>query len=131
VLTDPIADLLVRILNGYRARHRYIDVRASRIRAGILAVLKAHGFVEEVLEKTEDGKGTMRVFLKYAEGRRPVMQGAKRLSSPGLRRTVGYKDIPRVRSGLGIAILTTPKGIMDGEEARSQQVGGELICSVW
>jgi small subunit ribosomal protein S8 len=131
VLTDPIADLLVRISNGYRARHRFIDVRGSQLRKGVLSVLKTHGFVEDYLEKTEQGKVSLRVKLKYGENRQPVLQGVRRLSSPGLRRTVGWRDIPRVRGGMGIAVLSTPRGLMDGEEARRQKVGGELVCSVW
>jgi small subunit ribosomal protein S8 len=131
VLSDPIADLLNRIKNGYAARHRFIDVRGSKKRAAVLEVMKAQGFIEEFLQKTEGNKSTMRVFLKYAQGRRPVINGVRRLSSPGLRRTIGYREIPNVRGGLGITIMSTPEGVMEGQEARRRKVGGELICSVW
>jgi small subunit ribosomal protein S8 len=131
VLSDPIADLLNRIKNGSAAKHRWIDVQGSRQRAAVLQVLKAQGYIEEFLEKTENKKSQLRVFLKYAQGRRPVFTGMKRLSSPGLRHTVGYREIPVVRGGLGITVVSTPKGVMDGEEARRQKVGGELICSIW
>jgi len=131
VLTDPIADLLIRIKNGYGARHRFIDTRGSGMRRALLQVLKSQGYIEEFLEKTEDSKSSMRVFLKYGEGRRPGVTGVRRLSSPGLRRTVGYREIPRVRNGLGSIILSTPAGLMEGEEARKRKIGGELVCSVW
>ncbi len=126
---DPISDLLTRIRNARQARHRYVDFRVSKVKVNILKILQLQGFVEHFLVDDESGKG--RVFLKYAEGREPVIQGLKRMSTPGLRRYVGVDEIPRVLGGLGIAILSTSKGIMDGETARKQRLGGELLCLVW
>lgn len=126
---DPISDLLTRIRNARQARHRYVDFRVSKVKVNIIKVLQEQGFVEHYLVDDESGKG--RVFLRYAQGREPVIQGLKRMSTPGLRRYVGAQQIPRVLGGLGIAIVSTPKGIMDGESARKQKLGGELICLVW
>lgn len=126
---DPIADLLTRIRNARRAYHRYVDFQASKIKVNIIRILQEQGFVENFLVDDEAGKG--RVFLKYANGREPVIQGLKRMSSPGLRRYVSSKKIPKVLGGMGIAIISTPKGVMDGESARKQKLGGELLCLVW
>jgi small subunit ribosomal protein S8 len=126
---DPIADLLTRIRNARRAYHRYVDFQASKIKVNIIRILQEQGFVENFLVDDEAGKG--RVFLKYANGREPVIQGLKRMSTPGLRRYVSSKKIPKVLGGMGIAIISTPKGVMDGESARKQKLGGELLCLVW
>jgi small subunit ribosomal protein S8 len=128
-LHDPISDLLTRIRNGKLARHRFVDLNLSRTMLSIVKVLKEQGMVESFLVNDEQRK--MRVFLKYSDKRESVIHGLKRVSSPGLRRYVGYKRIPKVLSGMGIAILSTPKGIIDGETARKLQVGGELLCLVW
>ena len=126
---DPIADLLTRIRNASQARHRFVDVPSSKEKLNIVKVLKEQGFVENYLVNDEMRK--MRVFLRYTEGREPLIQGLKRHSMPGLRRYIAYKDIPYVLGGLGIAILSTSKGIVDGESAKKMQVGGELLCFVW
>ena len=126
---DPIADLLTRIRNARSAYHRYVDFQASKIKVNIIRILQEQGFVENFLVDDEAGKA--RVFLKYANGREPVIQGLKRVSTPGLRRYVSSKKIPRVLGGMGIAIISTPKGVMDGESARKQKLGGELLCLVW
>ena len=127
--SDPIADLLLRMRNAKDARHRYVDVPFSKVKSNIINVLKDQGFVDNFL--VDEEKGQMRIFLKYANGREPVIQGLKRMSSPGLRRYVGYKRIPRVLNGLGIAIVSTPEGVIDGETARQKKIGGELLCLVW
>lgn len=126
---DPIADLLTRIRNAREARHRFVDFPASKIKVNIIRILQEQGFVENFLVDDEAGKG--RVFLKYALGREPVIQGLKRISTPGLRRYVKSTKIPKVLGGMGIAIVSTPKGVMDGESARKQKLGGELLCLVW
>ena len=126
---DPIADLLTRIRNAKQARHRFVDFRPSLIKVEIIKVLQEQGFVEKYLVD-EDAKRA-RVFLKYAEGREPVIKGLTRMSSPSLRRYVGYRQIPRVYGGMGVAILSTPGGVVDGETARKQKLGGELLCLVW
>jgi small subunit ribosomal protein S8 len=126
---DPIADLLTRIRNARTARHRYVDFQPSKIKVNIIKILQEQGFVDNFLVDDEAGKG--RVFLKYAHGREPVIQGLKRVSTPGLRRYVNSKRIPKVLGGMGIAIISTPRGVMDGESARKQKLGGELLCLVW
>lgn len=126
---DPISDLLTRIRNAKMAKHRYVDVGMSKMKLSIIKILEAQGFVDHHI--VNDDKGLVRVFIKYAEGREPVMQQLQRVSTPGLRRYVGYKDIPKVLGGMGIAILSTPNGIVDGATARQQKVGGELLCTIW
>ena len=128
-LHDPVSDLLTRLRNAKLARHRYVDFDKSRLKVDLVKVLKDQGFVENFLVNDEARK--VRVFLKYGSDREPVIQGLKRRSTPGLRRYVGYKRIPRVLDGLGIAILSTPRGVIDGETARRLKVGGELLCFVW
>ena len=126
---DPISDLLTRIRNAKSARHRFVDFRPSKIKMEIVRVLHEQGYVDKFLVNEEKGKA--RLFLKYAGGREPVLKGLKRASSPALRRYVGYRQIPRIFGGMGIAILSTPGGVVDGETARKQKLGGELLCLVW
>ena len=127
--SDTIADLLTRLRNAVHARQRYVDMRTSKIKLNIMKVLEKQGFIEHILVNEEKGK--MRIFLKYVQGREPVLQGLKRISSPGLRRYIPSRSIPRIRGGMGTTILSTPMGIIDGETARKQNVGGELLCYVW
>ena len=129
MLNDPIADLLTRIRNAKQARHRFVDFRPSKIKIEIVRVLQNQGFVDKFLVNEE--KGQARLFLKYAGGREPVIKGLNRVSSPSLRRYVGYRQIPKIYGGMGIAILSTPSGIIDGETARKKKLGGELLCLVW
>lgn len=131
MMNDPIADLLTRIRNGCKARLRFIEVPHSKIKEEIVKVLKQKGFVAHYLIKEEKHKGTMRIFLKYTDSREPVIQEIKRASRPSLRRYVSYRDIPRVFGGMGLAILSTSKGLMDGENARNEKLGGELLCLAW
>ena|SRR3972149_2727186 len=126
---DPISNLLTRIRNAKDATHRFVDMSSSRLLLGILKVLKEQGYIENYL--VDDEKMMMRIFLKYAEGRAPVLRGLKRVSTPGLRRYVTARKIPTVLNGFGIAILSTHKGILDGETARKENVGGELLCTIW
>lgn len=128
---DPIADLLTRIRNAIKAQHRFVDLRKSRMNLSIVKILKDQGFIDNYLVKDDETQGTIRVFLKYAEGRLPIINGLKRVSRPGLRRYVGYHSIPLVCGGLGITIVSTSKGLMAGHEAHKIKVGGELICQVW
>ena len=126
---DPIAELLTKIRNAKGAQHRYVDLSYSKIKVKILDILKAHGFIENFLVNEENFK--IRVFLRYTKSRESVINGLDRISKSGLRRYIGYEDIPRVFNGMGIAILTTPKGVVDGETARNLKVGGEILCTVW
>lgn len=128
-LSDPIANLLTKIRNAKSAKHKYVDISYSRMSREIIDVLKQAGFIENYL--VSDTKHTLRVFLKYSKQREPVIQGLRRFSKPGLRRYVGYKEIPTIFGGLGISVLSTPAGVIDGETARKKKVGGELLCSVW
>lgn len=129
--SDPLADLLTRLRNASRARHRYIDVPHSKMNEAVIKILKEKGFVAHYLIKEEKKKGTLRIFLKYASLREPAMRGLKRISKPSLRKYVSYLEIPRVFGGMGISIVSTSKGVMDGELARQQKVGGELLCLAW
>jgi small subunit ribosomal protein S8 len=131
-ISDPIADFLTRIRNATRAQHRYVDVSWSVIKQHIAEILKTYGFIESFLVKQDDRRrGTMRVFLKYTDGRQPVIQGIQRVSKPGLRRYVGHQDIPHFYGGLGLSILSTSNGVMAGFDAMTKKVGGELLCLVW
>jgi small subunit ribosomal protein S8 len=128
-INDPIADLLTRIRNARNARHRYVDLGLSRVKVQIIKVLHEQGYIDNFL--VDEERGRARIFLKYGEGREPVIKGLKRISSPGLRRYIGYRKIPKIYGGMGVAILSTPGGIVDGETARRQKLGGELLCYVW
>lgn len=128
-MSDPIADLLTRLRNAALARNRFVDFPFSREKQSIVKILQEQGFVDRFL--VDEEKGRMRAFIRYGEKREPVIQGLKRVSSPGLRRYVGYGKIPKIFGGMGIAILSTSQGIMDGNKARQMKVGGELLCLVW
>lgn len=130
-MNDPIADLLTKLRNATRAQHRYIDINWSGMKEAIVKILKDRGFVAHYLIKEEKKKATMRVFLKYGEKRGTVISEIRRMSRPSLRRYVSYNNIPRVMGGMGIAILSTSKGVIDGNAAREQKVGGELLCLAW
>ena len=130
-MTDPVADLLTRIRNAQRAGLEEVDLPASNIKQKICEVLRDEGFVREV-SRSEDGKqGTIKVLLKNDEGRRPAISEIRRQSKPGLRRYLSYRDIPPVMNGLGIAVLSTSRGVMVDREARKQHLGGELLATVW
>lgn len=131
-VSDPVADFLTRIRNAIKAQHRYVDVPWSKMKQNIAEILKNQGFIENYLVKQDNmQRGTMRIFLKYVEGRQPVIQGLKRISKPGLRRFVGHQDIPRFYGGMGLSILSTSQGVMAGLEASKRKIGGELLCLVW
>jgi len=128
-LSDPIADLLTRIRNASNAKHRYVDVRATKLIISLVKVMQKVGFVDSSLINEEERK--MRIFLKYAEGRESLITGLKRVSRPSLRRYIESRRIPKIDGGMGLVILSTSKGIMDGESARALGVGGELLCFIW
>jgi small subunit ribosomal protein S8 len=128
---DPIADMLTRLRNALSARHAKVDVPASRLKMEIARILKEEGYVLNY-KMTEDGaKRSIRIYLKYTAASSPVISKIERVSRPGCRVYVGSKDIPRILGGLGINILTTPKGVMTGSGARKEGVGGEVLCQVW
>lgn len=126
---DPIADMLTRLRNAMTARRRYVDMPLSQQKHNVLKVLEQQGFVEHILVDDEHKK--MRVFLKYAGGRAPILQGLKRISKPSLRKYINKDEIPKISGGLGIAIVSTSQGVVDGETARQKGIGGELLCYVW
>ncbi len=129
-LSDTVADLLTRIRNAKDAKHKYVDVQSSKLNKAIVNVLQEKGYVSNSLVNEKNHK--IRVFLRYAKrSRDSVIKGLKRISKPGVRKYIGYKEIPSVFSGLGIAVLSTPSGILDGEKAKELKVGGELLCLVW
>ena len=130
-MMDPISDLLTRIRNGSRAKQDKVDVPLSNIKQGIVDVLKRQGLIKNFRVVKDNKQGLMRIYLKYDDKGRPVLSQLKRESRPGLRRYVGCEEIPVVRTGFGVAILSTCKGILSGDEAREQKVGGEYLCSVW
>jgi len=130
-MTDPIADLLTRIRNAQRAGLEQIELPSSKIKQRICEVLRDEGFVREVSHKDDGKQGVLTVLLKYDGDKRPAISEIRRQSKPGLRRYLSYTDIPPVMNGLGIAVLSTSKGILVDREARKQQVGGELLATVW
>jgi small subunit ribosomal protein S8 len=131
MVTDPIADFLNRIKNGQTARFDKVDIPASRLKTSLARILKEEGYIKNFKLIKDNKQGLIRVHLKYAETREPAIASIKRISKPGCRVYVGHEDIPRVLNGLGIAILSTSKGIMTDRQARKENVGGELLCSVY
>lgn len=130
-MTDPIADLLTRIRNGAHARKEQVDVPWSKLKTRVVEVLTAEGFLKDHSIIEQDGRRVLRVWLKYDAQNRPVINGLKRISRPSLRVYFGARDIPSLRQGLGVNILTTPAGIVTDRDARKRNLGGELMCSVW
>jgi small subunit ribosomal protein S8 len=131
VMTDPIADMLTRIRNANLVGHEKVEIPASNIKRAIVNILKEEGFIRDAEFIPDNKQGIIRVFLKYGPNNERVITGLKRISKPGRRVYVKKDAIPRVLGGLGIAILSTSKGIMTDKEARRNQVGGEVICYVW
>ena len=129
--TDPIADMLTRIRNAARAKHPRVDLPSSRLKVEIARILKDEGYLANFKVVEEKGKKTLRVLLRYSSDRRSVITDLKRISRPGSRRYVGNSGIRQVVGGMGISILSTPRGLMTGQSARKQGVGGELLCEVW
>ena len=130
-MTDPIADMLTRIRNAVASKHRRVDMPTSKIKVEIARLLKQTSFITEYRTlDAEDGRKMLRVTLKYAGGT-PVIRELQRVSTPGLRQYVGAGEIPRVRNCLGVALLSTSKGLMTDREARAQRTGGELLAYIW
>jgi small subunit ribosomal protein S8 len=129
-MTDPIADMLTRIRNAQQARHDSVQVPASRIKAEIARILKDEGFIRD-FELPKEKEREIKIQLRYSGKREPVVTGLKRISKPGLRVYVKSKDMPRILGGLGVAIVSTPRGLMTASEARRSNVGGEILCYVW
>ncbi|MFZ3215272.1 MAG: 30S ribosomal protein S8 [Candidatus Acidiferrales bacterium] len=130
--TDPIADLLTRIRNAARAKHSRVDLPSSKLKVEVARILKEEGYLAnfKVVEEQKPKK-TLRLFLRYTPDRRSVITDLKRVSRPGSRRYVGKKEIRQVVGGMGISIVSTPKGLMTGQAARKAGIGGEIMCEVW
>jgi small subunit ribosomal protein S8 len=130
-ISDPIADMLTRIRNAIMAKHDFVLVPTSKIKLGITRILKGEGFISDYEVLKGKPYRVIKIYLKYRGNNQPVLSGLERVSKPGLRVYVQREEIPRVYGGLGIAIVSTPKGIMTGHQAWRQGIGGELLCYVW
>jgi small subunit ribosomal protein S8 len=130
-MTDPIADLLARIRNGILSRKSVIDIPASNVKRAIVEILQKEGFVNSVTESKDGPQGVISLTLRWDGQHRSAISGLRRVSTPGQRRYVGADSLPKVRGGLGTAIVSTSKGIMTDRQARKENVGGEVICEVW
>jgi small subunit ribosomal protein S8 len=130
-VTDPIADMLTRIRNAIMARHDFVLVPASKTKLSIARILKEEGFIGEYEVLRGKPHRVIKLHIKYDEQSKPIISGLERVSKPGLRVYVGQKEIPRVYGGLGVAIISTPKGVITGKQAWRQGIGGELLCYVW
>ena len=128
---DFIGDFLTTIRNASKAQKEKLTAPASILTVRLAELLKEEGFVENVKPFSDGNKNFVRIHLKYLAGKRAAIQGLKRISTPGLRRYVGYQEIPKVLGGLGVTILSTPKGVMTDRQARQEKVGGEVLCTVW
>ena len=131
-MTDPIADMLTRIRNACGSKHRRVDIPASKLKAEIARLLLENNYIRDVRTiETDEGRQMLRLYLRYAPGDQPVIRELRRVSTPGLRKYVGVDEIPRVRNGLGMAILSTSQGLMTDRQARQAHTGGELLAVVW
>lgn len=132
-MSDPIADMLTRIRNAVSSRHEAVSMPSSKLKLAIAEVLKSEGFIRgyEVDQERGRPQASIKVELSYGGRKQPVINGIQRVSKPGLRVYVRRSEIPRVYGGLGVAIISTPSGVMTGQEARRRQVGGEVLCYVW
>ncbi|MBI1987456.1 MAG: 30S ribosomal protein S8 [Nitrospinae bacterium] len=130
-MTDPIADMLTRIRNAILAKHEEVRIPASKIKLGVASILKDEGFIREFQFIEDNKQGILKIQLKYAPGEKSVIHGIQRVSKPGLRVYMKREEIPRVLDGLGVAILSTSKGILTDKTCRELRVGGEVLCQVW
>jgi small subunit ribosomal protein S8 len=130
-MTDPVADYLTRLRNAIMARHNKVDVPASNMVKAITKILLDEGYILNFTPIEDSKQGLVRIYLKYGENKKCAITGIERVSKPGLRRYAKVEDIPKVLGGLGIAVLSTPKGILTNRQARKEKVGGEVLCMVW
>ncbi len=131
VVNDPVGDLVTRIRNAAMARHDKLTLPSSKLKAEVAKVLKDEGFISDFVVHDKKPQNELTIMLKYGPNREPVITGIRRVSKPGLRRYVNCRELPRVKGGMGIAVLSTSRGVMSDGEARKQKVGGELICTVY
>ncbi len=130
-MTDVVADMLTRIRNANSEKHETVDIPASNLKKAIAQILLDEGFIKDYKVTEDDKQGVITVTLKYGEGKTRIIEGLRRVSKPGLKIYAACKDIPKVRNGLGIAILSTSKGIMTDKQARKENIGGEILAFVW
>jgi len=130
-VTDPIADYLTRIRNALKAEKRWVDVPASNMKKRLSLILKHEGYVKDFVIIKDEHQGMLRIYLKYTKSGEPVIEGLKRISTPGLRKYVKYDEIPKTLGGLGVTILSTSMGLVTDRVARSNKTGGDIICQVW
>jgi len=131
MISDPIADMLTRVRNALKARFQKVDVPASKLKTEVARILKDEGYILNYKIVDDGSHKAIRVYLKYTAANQPVISHLERVSRPGCRVYVGSTEIPKVLGGLGVNILTTPKGVMTGKSARKEGVGGELLCQIW
>ena len=131
MVTDPVADMLARIRNGSLAEHEKVDIPSSKLKVRLAEILKEEGFIKNFRLLEGKHQGVLRVYLKYGPGQERVIRGLRRVSKPGRRRYVGADRIPSVLGGMGVAILSTPQGVLTDRESRKAKVGGEVLCYVW
>ena len=129
--SDPVADMLTRIRNGCRARMERVDIPSSNLKTKIAEILKVEGYISDFRVISDKRQGVLEVKLRYGDGREPVIEGIQRVSRPGRRIYHASDEIPKVRNGLGVLIMTTSKGLMTDRQARRAQIGGEALCAVW
>jgi small subunit ribosomal protein S8 len=130
-LTDPIADMLTRVRNGLSAGLETVEMHQSKMKVEVARILKKEGYIKDYVVEGGSKKKILRIYLKYTEDREPVIRGLKRRSKPGLRVYSGAQKVPKVMSGMGVVVMSTPLGMMTGKEAAKRGVGGEIICLVW
>ena len=131
MLSDPVADMLTRLRNALASRHPKVDVPASKLKAEIARILKEEGYILNFKVAEEGVKKVIKIYLKYTPGNQPVISHIERISRPGCRVYAGKTDIPRVLGGMGINIMTTPRGVMTGRSAHKEGIGGEILCQIW
>lgn len=130
-VTDPIADLLTRVRNASTAKHDTVDIPASNMKKAISRILVNEGYVKGMQVIDDDKQGTIKLTLKYGEGKKPAISGLRRVSKPGLRIYTNVENMPKVLKGLGVAIISTPSGVMTDKQARKENVGGEVLAFIW
>jgi small subunit ribosomal protein S8 len=130
-VSDPIADMLTILRNGNMAKYEKVDIMTSKLKLEIVKILKNEGYVKNFKKVATEGFNYIRIFLKYDEKEKPVLHGIEKISKPGRRIYTGYKEMPRVKNGYGIVIVSTSQGVTTGKKAVEKKVGGELICRVW
>ncbi len=131
MMTDPIADLLTRVRNGVHAKQPKVDVPASQLKVAVVDLWKKGGYIRDYKLYRQDQRGILRIYLKYVDKGVPVIQGIRRVSKPSRRVYASYDQIPKVLNGLGMAVISTSKGVLNDDAARETKVGGEILCSIW